>query len=104
MGITVKIRPLSDIEDDIEFWKGTRFRQYEIGLNVSRKEDDYYEYMLAEIPGKRDYMLLTCVKGYKSGSALALVKTASDTSKFIVTGKAIKYSMRTENTFVLENE
>ena len=78
--------------------------QYEIGLNVSRKEDDYYEYMLAEIPGERDYMLLTCVEGYKSGSALAFVKTASDKSKFVITGKAIKYSMGTENVYLLETE
>lgn len=104
MGITVKIKPLTDIEDEMEFWKGTRFRQYEIGLNVSRKEDDYYEYMLTEVPGKSDYMLLTCVEGYKSGSALAYVKTASDKSKFVVTGKAIKYSMGIKNTYLLENE
>lgn len=58
--------------------------------------------MLAEIPGERDFMLLTCVEGYKSGSALALVKTLEDKSKFIVTGKAIKYSMGVKKTYQKE--
>ena len=44
------------------------FRQYEIGLNVENKEDDFYEYMLTEMPGESEYMLLICVEGYKSGS------------------------------------
>ena len=97
-----KLKPLTVIPDDQEFWKGTRFRQYGVGLNVENKEDDFYEYMLAEIPGEREFMLLTCVEGYKSGSALALVKTELDKSKFIVNGKAIKYSMGTENTYLKE--
>ncbi|MFT6442378.1 MAG: hypothetical protein ACJASQ_001273 [Crocinitomicaceae bacterium] len=91
---------LGKIKDDEEFWKGTRFRQYEIGLNVEDKDDDFYEYMLAEIPGEREFMLLTCVEGYKSGSALALVKTLEDKSRFIVTGKAVKYSMGIQNVYL----
>lgn len=104
MGVSTKMRSLKEIKDETEFWKGTRFRQYEIGLNVSKKEDDYYEYMLAEIPGESDFMLLTCVEGYKSGSALALVKTSEDKSKLVITGKAIKYSMGIENTYLLKTE
>ncbi len=98
----MKLKPLKDTDDNQEFWKGTRFRQYEIGLNVEKKEDDFYEYMLAEIPGEKDYMLLTCVEGYKAGSALALVKTSEDKSKFVIEGKAIKYSMGIENTYSIE--
>lgn len=96
------LTPLAEIPDDEEFWKGTRFRQYEIGLNVENKKDDFYEYMLAELPGESEYMLLTCVEGYKSGSALALVKTSEDKSKFIVTSKAVKYSMGIENIYLIK--
>ena len=96
------LTPLAEIPDDEEFWKGTRFRQYEIGLNVENKEDDFYEYMLAEVPGESEYMLLTCVEGSKSGSALALVKTSEDKSKFIVTSKAVKYSMGIENIYLIK--
>lgn len=98
----MKLTPLKDIKDDTEYWKGTRFRQYEVGLNVAHKKDDYYEYMLAEIPGEKEFMLLTCVEGYKSGSALALVKITEDKNKFIVNGKAIKHSMGTKNTYLKE--
>jgi len=66
--------PLEAIKDDELFWRGTRFRQYGVDPNVENKEEGFYEYMLAEIPGERDFMLLTCVEGYKSGCALALVK------------------------------
>ena len=92
--------PLKDIKDKTEFWKGTRFRHYEIGLNIENKKDDFYEYMLAEIPGEKDFMLLTCVEGYKSGSALALVKTQINKTKLIVTAKAMKFSMGIENTYL----
>ncbi|WP_299435634.1 hypothetical protein [uncultured Aquimarina sp.] len=95
-----KLIPLEMIKDDHEFWRGTRFRHYGVGLNVESKEDDFYEYMLAEIPGERDFMLLTCVEGYKSGCALSLVKILDDKSKIVVTGKAIKYSMGTKNTYL----
>ncbi|MDH7913041.1 hypothetical protein [Winogradskyella sp. SYSU M77433] len=100
MGIVDEIIPLKDIDNDKEFYKGTRFRQYEIGLNFTKKEDNFYEYMLAEVPGNNDYMLLTCVVGHKSGSALAWVKTISDKSRFVVNAKALKYSMGTENTYL----
>lgn len=97
----MKLRPLIQIHDEQEFWRGTRFRQYEVGLNVESKKDDYYEYMLAEIPGE-NYMLLTCVKGYKAGIALALVKMADDKSRRVVKGKAVKYAMGIKDTFVIE--
>ncbi|MBW1294159.1 hypothetical protein [Aquimarina litoralis] len=96
----MKLIPLKDIADTQEFWRGTRFRHY--GVNVSDKESDFYEYMLAEIPGNKEHMVLTCVEGYKSGIALALVKTSKDKTKFVVTGKAIKYAMGIENTFVIK--
>ena len=58
--------------------------------------------MLTEIPDDRDFMLLTCVEGFKSGSALALVKTSENKSKFIVDRRDIKYSMGIENTYLIE--
>ena len=52
------------------------------------------------MPGESEYMLLICVEGYKSGSLLALVKTSEDKNKFIVTSKAVKYSMGIENVYL----
>lgn len=53
------LTPLLKISDEEPFYKGTRFRHYEIGLNFENEEDDFYEYMLAEIPGEVNFMLLT---------------------------------------------
>ena len=98
----MKLIPLSEIKDNDEFWKGTKFRQYRIGLNISDSEEDYYEYMLVEIPGEKNYMLLTCLTGHKSGSTLALVKTVDKTNKFVVSGKTIKYSVGVQNTYLVK--
>ena len=95
--------PLADIDDKMEIWKGNRFRQYNVGLNVTDKKQDYYEYMLTEIPGEKQFMLLTCVEGYKAGSALTYVKTVKDVNKFIIEGSEIKLSMGINDTYILTN-
>ena len=97
-----KLIPLTDLDDKTEIWRGTRFRQYNVGLNVSDKSQDYYEYMLVEIPGENEHMLLTCVEGYKSGIALAYVKTSNNEMKFVVEGKEIKRSLGIKDTYVIK--
>jgi hypothetical protein len=96
-----KLVPLKEINDDQKFFRGTRFRQYNMGMNVENIEDDYYEYMLAQIPGEKEYMLLICIEGYKAGTPLAYVRVSEDKSTFIVTGKAMKDSMGVDNTYLL---
>ena len=98
----LKLIPLSDIDDKRTFHLGNRFRQYEIGLNVESKEEDYYEYMLCEMPGEREQMLLICAEGYKAGIGLAYVKTNGDDSTFLVNADAIKFSMGIENIYFKE--
>jgi hypothetical protein len=97
----MKMKPLIEINDDQIIPKGTRFRQYGIGLNVTDPKDDFYEYMLAFNPSDQEYLLLVCVEGYKAGNSLALVKAHND--PYSVNGKAIKFSMGTDNTFILES-
>ncbi len=94
------LKPLSEIQDSELLLVGTRFRQYGIGLNVATPEEDYYEYMLAHNVSEPEFVLLTCVEGYKSGSTLALVKAAPETP-YAVLGSAIKYSMGTNKTFMI---
>ena len=100
----MKLIPLTKVKDNDEFERGTRFRLYNVGLNVKNKKDDYYEYMLAENPSDNKYMLLTNVEGYKAGASLALVKIKKSKTKIVVTGKAIKFSIGTENTFLLKEK
>ncbi len=55
----MKLAPLRNIKDGQDSWKGTRLRQYEIGLDVT--------YIL--------FFLLICVGGCKLGTVLTLVRT-----------------------------
>lgn len=92
------MKPLKEIDDTQIIPQGTRFRQYNIGLSVTDPEYDYYEYMLVNNPSEPEYLLLVCVEGYKSGHSLALVEAIDSYS---VNGKAIKKSMGTEHTYIL---
>lgn len=95
---------LKDVQDTDEFWKGTRLRLYNVGLNVKSPKDDFYEYMLSEYPGDREQMLVICVEGYKSGSILASIPTPSGASKFVVTGKTLKHYLGIEHVFLLSTQ
>jgi len=55
--------------------------------------------MLTIVPGESEYLLLTCVEGYKSGSPLAFVKT--EPNEMYVTAKSLKYSIGIENVYLL---
>ena len=91
--------PLTEINDDEEFFIGTRFRIYNVGLNVQKKEDDFYEYMLTQVPGESEHLNMSNVNGHKAGYSLALVKLKIGT--LVVTGKALKFSIGTKNTFLV---
>lgn len=94
--------PISEIDDTTKFYRGTRFRQYNVGLNVENPKDDYYEYMLTIVPGESEFLLLTCVEGYKAGNPLAFVKT--EPNEWFVTAKSVKNSMGIENVYLLSEE
>ena len=99
--------PLSDIPDSHEFWHGNIFRQFKVGMNIEDKSQDYYDYMLADIPGNYEYMLLTNVTRdagkYKAGLALALVKINLG-SRRVVLAEAVKYSMGVEDVYWIKED
>lgn len=47
-----------DLKDDQLFYKGTRLRKYNVGLNTDNKEENYYDYMLAYALWDRGSMFL----------------------------------------------
>ncbi len=104
MKLDQKLIPLKDFRDDHEFWRGTRLRIYNVGQNVNDKNEDYYEYMLAQIPSDNEHFLITNVVGYKSGAAFGLVKISNDSKKVIVKAKALKSTLGLEDTFVVVDE
>lgn len=103
----MQLIPLKDLSDDHEFWHGNIFRQFNVGLNVEDKSQDYYDYMLADIPGNYEYMLLTNVTRdagkYKAGLALAMVKIILG-SRRVVHASAIKNSMGTKDVYWIKED
>ena len=95
--------PLALVNDHEQFWLGTRFRIYNIGQNIKDQEEDFYEYMLAQVPGESEYLLLTNVRGYKAGAALALVKIDFDSGKVVVTAKELKSCIGIVDTFIVNS-
>jgi hypothetical protein len=95
----MKTQAIKEIDDNTKFYRGTRFIQYVSGINANSENEDYYEYMLTIIPGESKFLLLTCVKGYKSGNPLALVKT--ELNEMCVTAESIKRSMGIEDVYLI---
>ncbi len=61
-----------DLKKDQIFYKGTRLRKYNVGLNTENKAEDYYDYILAYAHWNRDEMMLVNITEglgeYKAGS------------------------------------
>ena len=101
----MKKTKLETYKDDHKFSIGTYIRMYNVNsIAAKRPEDDYYDYMIADVPGESKFKLITNVstgktKG-KSGYALALVKTIENTN--LVSAEALKFSIGVENIYILE--
>lgn len=96
---------LSKFADDHVFSIGTFIRIYGVNdLAAKKDKDDYYEYMIADIPGDSEFKLITNVSREatigKSGYALAMVKTINKTNG--VSGKELKRSVGIKKTYIIE--
>jgi hypothetical protein len=99
----IELIPLKDIPDNHEFWSGSLFRLYEVGMNVADKTDDFYEYMLVLDNSVRDYMILANSSreagSAKRGYVICHVRKLENANRAVVTGAAMKYSFGTEHTY-----
>lgn len=99
----IELVPLKDIPDDHEFWSGSLFRLYDVGMNVKDKTDDFYEYMLVLDLSFPDYMILANSSreagSAKRGSVMCHVKKLEGANRHVVIGAAMKYSFGTEHTY-----
>lgn len=72
-----QIVSLHEIAGDVEFYRGTRFRQYAVGLRGVAEQDDYYEYMLVD-DDTTAYMLLVNISSeagkHKAGNVPCYVQ------------------------------
>jgi hypothetical protein len=105
MQLKPELIPLAEVSDEQEFWAGTLFRHYNVGMNIKDKTDDYYEYML--IDNHEPYMFLANISlqagRYKAGHVIAHVKKLENVNRHVVTGAAMKLSFGIEHTFLVND-
>jgi hypothetical protein len=102
---TIKKIELSEFTDEHQFSIGTYIRIYGVkDLAAKKDEDDYYEYMLADIPGDSEFKLITNVSRevtvFKAGYSLAMAKTIEGSNW--VSGKELKRVVGIDKTFIIE--
>jgi hypothetical protein len=100
---SIELIPLRDVPDDQEFWRGSLFRLYEVGMNVKDKTDDFYEYMLVLDNSFPGFMILANSSREagqaKRGAVICHVQLLEKADRAVVTGAAMKYSFGTEHTY-----
>lgn len=101
----IKQTKLSEFDDKHQFSIGTYLRIYGVNdLAAKEEKDDYYEYMIADIPGDSEYKLITNVSrevtAFKSRYALAMAKTTNDTNW--ISAKELKRVAGEDKTYIIE--
>lgn len=98
-----KLIPVIELKDNEEFFKGTKFRLYGVGLQNATQETDFYEYML--IYDNPNYMTLANVSSelgrYKAGHVLCHIPIHKIEGRIVVSGKEIKRMLDAEKTFLV---
>lgn len=90
--------PLSNIKDDEEIWAGARVRLYDVGLNSSDKEKDYYEFIISYIYDNNDHLQLTNLTPGKAGYVTFVLE--KDLPNNFGLGKTLKYLIGLENAYI----
>ncbi len=66
--------PLNQLKDDEKIWAGTKIRQYSVGLNVTDKQNDYYDYLVSYVYGNADHLQLTNLSKGEAGNILCVIQ------------------------------
>ncbi|GEM_PF-128546 len=90
--------PLDQLNDDEKIWAGTKIRQYSVGLNVTDKNDDYYDYLVSYIFGNEAYLQLTNLSRGEAGNVLCVLQKDSP-NHYSLAGK-LKEMVGLELTYV----
>ena len=99
----MKLVPINNYDNDHEFYRGTVIREFEIGLNVSNSDEDYYDYMLVNDPSDNEYFILVNIS-FKNGKAGALrthIKYKKNTM-FTTKNEIIKM-LNSKNIYIVED-
>lgn len=90
---------LINISNDEKIWVGTKIRFFNIGLNVTDKEHDYYDYLISYIYDNNDFLQLTNLSQGEAGNILCVIP--KDKPNHYSLGKSLKEMVGLENTYVL---
>jgi hypothetical protein len=79
---------LSDIDEGLELWRGTKIRLVNNGTNL-HPDDKYFDYLLANLPWDSDHMILVNVtqKSHKEGAVYATKIPIDKSIKKIIVNK-----------------
>jgi hypothetical protein len=90
--------PLKDVKDEDKIWPGSKVRLYNVGLNVSKKSDDYYDYLVSYIYGNHEFLQLTNLSQGEAGNILCVVK--KDLPNHYSLGKTLKVMIDNNDCYV----
>lgn len=96
------LKRLSDIDDKLELWRGTKIR---IMLEDKEHEADHFDYMLVQAPGDHGYMILVNITdgNYKEGAVIGNKVEVTGNKKVIVNKKSLQKALGDdfENSYLL---
>lgn len=98
---------LSDIRDDREFWRGSKFRLINNGTNL-HPDDKYFDYLLSTLPWDNENMILVNVtpNNHKEGAVYASkISVEKSLKKIVVRKQELKKALGKdfENFFLIES-
>lgn len=97
----MKLKPLIEVEENKEFWRGTLLRFY-------YTNEKFYDYLLAQAPWEENMIIVNVTANdIKKGAVYGgVIPTIKKSGKFIVTKKSFEHTFggKLENWFLIEDQ
>ncbi|WP_172198718.1 hypothetical protein [Saccharibacillus qingshengii] len=90
--------PLEKLQDMDPIWAGTTVRLYGVGLHVTDKSEDYYDYLVSYIYDNNEYLQLTNLSPGKAGNIICVIQM--DQPHYYARAGNLKERIGIENTYV----
>ncbi len=98
----MKLIDIKSLDNDTLYSSGTIFRQYKVGMNVNTIHEDYYDYMLVDIPWELEHLLLVNVttNNIKAGYTHCCVKIDNNSGFRMVSVFNLKNAIGDDNIYL----
>ena len=106
MAMKAELRPISEIPETVEFWSGTKVRLMNVGLNVDKPEDDFYDCLLTSLGIVPNHFILvnitTAAGRHKAGYChLSWVEQKANVNRMVTTAAAIQRALEGEEVYLI---